>query len=262
MLLFANHGANSMSKILTIAAALTISMPAAAAELVGTNRCTDKQCQSDFGRPMAYCQMSATRTALGENTMSQENFYANYQRGAQGWLFDVRTNTDRVLLKLALRDFDERSGNVNFTFRDSVLSGTCRRFSGQALAGLRTQRVPVPDTSAPSAVPYGVPNEAFVRTWDSYEPSTGHFIQRTLYATGGVQFRLIKKGRDATGVFTGESSCLFDTTGWSDCVGPAGNHYQLRAASIGWLVRVANGEDPDPQSMPPAFRYGPWQTMR
>jgi hypothetical protein len=131
-----------MSKILTIAAALTISMPVAAAELVSSNRCADKACQSDFGRPMAYCEGSSTKTELGETVTFRDTFFAKFAPNGDGWIFDTRTNTEHTSLKLTRAEFDEKTGRLQFSYRTSSILGRCRRFTSQLIARRHVERTP------------------------------------------------------------------------------------------------------------------------
>jgi hypothetical protein len=125
-----------MKSILAALFAVPVAIPVYAVELVTSEKCSDKVCQDSFGhRPMAYCETSLLKTALGEVSTRHESFYANYQKVASGeWIFDLRTNTERTSLKFSAREFDELTGALNFTFRDTTITGICRRFSGQRLA--------------------------------------------------------------------------------------------------------------------------------
>lgn len=87
------------------------------------------------------------------------------------------------------------------------------------------------------------------QVWDRYIASTGRYITRTLQACthcGKPSYRLIAKDHDANGGSNGGSTCFFDGTGWSDCIGTAGNHYRLNQNSIKLFLNIANGAAPGP----------------
>jgi len=90
-------------------------------------------------------------------------------------------------------------------------------------------------------------------TWDSFVPSTGRYVERTLQTCSigpgsndcpDPKYRLIAKDHDEAGNSAGGSVCWFSSQGWSKCESNGGNHYQLKAASIEWLLNIANGADP------------------
>jgi curved DNA-binding protein CbpA len=93
------------------------------------------------------------------------------------------------------------------------------------------------------------------KTWDRFVPSTGRYAERTLQTCSigpdlndcpDPKYRLIAKDHDAAGNSAGGSVCWFNSKGWSKCESNGGNHYQLKAASIKWLLDIANGADPGP----------------
>jgi hypothetical protein len=146
-----------MKSILAALFAVPVAIPVYAVELVTSEKCSDKVCQDSFGhRPMAYCETSLLKTALGEVSTRHESFYANYQKVASGeWIFDLRTNTERTSLKFSAREFDELTGALNFTFRDTTITGICRRFSGQRLAPITIERRPYQSPQPLEAAPNG-----------------------------------------------------------------------------------------------------------
>lgn len=80
-----------------------------------------------------------------------------------------------------------------------------------------------------------------IRTWVEPVKSTDRFLRRELMIGPRGNYRLIE---DDFGGPNGGSVCDFMHTGYSDCVGSAGNHYELKPGSIARLVRIAAGEDP------------------
>lgn len=83
-----------------------------------------------------------------------------------------------------------------------------------------------------------------IRTWTERVRSTGRYIHRELMIEPQGTYRLIATDRDDLGGSNGGSICDFTVTGYSDCVGSAGNHYQLKSKSITWFLRVAAGDSP------------------
>ena len=146
-----------MKNILAAFLSVSVVIPAYAIELVTTDKCSDKACQDSFGhRPMAFCETSSLKTALGEVATRRENFYANYYKVASGeWTFDIRTDTERTSLKFSAQEFDERTGALHFTFRDTTISGICHRFAGQRLGRATVERRPYQSIQAPEAAPGG-----------------------------------------------------------------------------------------------------------
>jgi hypothetical protein len=104
-----------------------------------------------------------------------------------------------------------------------------------------------------AAAPQGY---ASVKTWDTYLPSTKRYIRRELQSGPNAAYLLIATDHDAAGASNGGSTCNFNASGWSDCVGTAGNHYQLKPDSIGWFLNIAAGQEPS-YAQPPNPRLRP-----
>jgi hypothetical protein len=83
-----------------------------------------------------------------------------------------------------------------------------------------------------------------LKTWDTYLPSTKRYIRRELQVGLNAAYRLIATDHDAAGASNGGSTCNFNASGWSDCVGTAGNHYQLKPESIRSFLNIAAGREP------------------
>lgn len=138
-----------MKRVLAAIFAVSVALPAYAVEYIKSEKCADQACLDAFGhRPMAYCETSLQKTALGEVTTRHESFYANYLKTPSGeWAFDIRTHAERTSLKFSAREFDELTGALNFTFRETMITGVCRRFTGQPLARVTVERRPGPSQS-------------------------------------------------------------------------------------------------------------------
>jgi hypothetical protein len=130
---------------------------------------------------------------------------------------------------------------------ESVEAGDC--------SGTREVRqfFPIPNCD-PLTLPY-MHNHQYEtkKTWDSFVPSTGRYVERTLQTCSigpndcpDPKYRLIAKDHDEAGNSAGGSVCWFNSKGWSKCESNGGNHYQLKAASIEWFLNIANGADPGP----------------
>jgi hypothetical protein len=85
---------------------------------------------------------------------------------------------------------------------------------------------------------------ASVKTWDTYISSTKRYIRRELQIGPNAVYRLIATDHDAAGASNGGSTCNFNASGWSDCLGTAGNHHQLKTQSIQWFLSIAAGQEP------------------
>jgi hypothetical protein len=133
---------------------------------------------------------------------------------------------------------------------ESVEAGDC--------SGTREVRqfFPIPNCD-PLTLPY-MHNHQYEtkKTWDSVVPLTGRYVERTLQTCSigsgwndcpDPKYRLIAKDHDEAGKSAGGSVCWFNSKGWSKCESNGGNHYRLKAASIEWLLNIANGADPGPQ---------------
>jgi len=138
------------------AAAASVLVPAGAAEFAAMP-CSDKACYDNFGHaPMAFCEIAMSKTALGEVATRHESFYANYQKLESGeWAFDLRTETHRASTKFSGQEFDQASGALNFTYLETSVIGGCRRFTGQRLHHVWTERHPYPTIWTAWASPAG-----------------------------------------------------------------------------------------------------------
>jgi hypothetical protein len=94
---------------------------------------------------------------------------------------------------------------------------------------------------APEVPPQGY---AARKIWDTYIQSTGRYIRRELQAGPNGSYRVIATDHDGAGGSNGGSTCTFNASGWSDCVGTGGNHYQLKPQSIRWFLNIAAGQEP------------------
>jgi hypothetical protein len=141
------------------------------------------------------------------------------------------------------------SGAASFTYK--LYAGTMlyyRRESSLRISDETSTVITrnITDISQPTAQPVSVPPQGYasVKIWDTYLPSTKRYIRRELQVGPNAAYRLIATDHDAAGMSNGGSTCSFNASGWSDCVGTAGNHYQLKPESIRWFLNIAAGKEP------------------
>jgi hypothetical protein len=148
------------------------------------------------------------------------------------------------------------SGVASFTYRLSVGTMLYARRESRLRISDETSAVitrNITDISQPAARPVVVqPQEyASVKIWDTYLPSTKRYIRRELQVGPNAAYRVIATDHDAAGASNGGSTCAFNASGWSDCVGTAGNHYQLKPESIRWFLNIAAGSSGHADRPPP-----------
>jgi hypothetical protein len=154
-----------------------------------------------------------------------------------------------VLLDWQASNSSKRSsGTASFTYR--LYAGTMlydRRESGLRISHETSTVITRTVTDLGQPAPQTVvvaQGYSSLRTWDRHLPSTKRYIRRELQVGPNAGYRLIATDHDAAGASNGGSTCDFNVSGWSDCVGTAGNHYQLKPQSIRWFLNVAAGQAP------------------